>query len=116
MTNDGARPTPADICDELGHHPGLAWSIAHCAQMLGVAPATLRTWENRYGLGPSQRSEGGHRRYTCEDVDRLELMRRLLAVGVSASVAATHARDHAIEEVHAEARKVEEGGAASLLS
>lgn len=104
-----------ELCDQYGHDSGLAWSIAHCAEMLGVAPSTLRTWERRYRLGPTRRSEGGHRRYTCEDIDRLELMRRLLAAGLPASVAATHARDHALDDVHAEARRIGPDGEGPLL-
>ena len=28
-------------------------SVAAVARMLGIAPATLRTWDRRYGIGPS---------------------------------------------------------------
>jgi DNA-binding transcriptional MerR regulator len=52
----------------------------------------LRTWERRYGVGPSFRTQGGHRRYTERDIDRVELMRRLVARGVSAQDAARVAR------------------------
>ena len=45
------------------------------ARRLGVAVTTLRTWDRRYGLGPSDHAPGQHRRYTKEDVARLELMR-----------------------------------------
>lgn len=63
-------------------------SVAAVARRLGVAPATLRTWERRYGLGPSERSGGGHRRYNASDIARLELMRRFLLNGVSPQEAA----------------------------
>jgi DNA-binding transcriptional MerR regulator len=39
-------------------------SVAAVARRLGVAPATLRTWDRRYGLGPSEHEAGAHRRYT----------------------------------------------------
>uniref|UniRef100_UPI001F1989AD MerR family transcriptional regulator n=1 Tax=Puerhibacterium puerhi TaxID=2692623 RepID=UPI001F1989AD len=61
--------------------PGLA--VAAVARRLGVAPATLRTWDRRYGLGPSGRTAGSHRRYTPEDVARLLVMRRLTLEGVA---------------------------------
>ncbi|WP_425954990.1 MerR family transcriptional regulator [Xylanimonas sp. McL0601] len=61
--------------------PGLA--VAAVARRLGVAPATLRTWDRRYGLGPSGRTAGSHRRYTPEDVARLLVMRRLTIEGVA---------------------------------
>ncbi|MFC6508140.1 MerR family transcriptional regulator [Promicromonospora citrea] len=61
--------------------PGLA--VAAVARRLGVAPATLRTWDRRYGLGPSGRTAGSHRRYTPDDVARLLVMRRLTLEGVA---------------------------------
>ncbi len=33
------------------------------ARRLGVAPTTLRSWEQRYGIGPAVRAEGRHRRW-----------------------------------------------------
>jgi len=71
---------------------GVALSVAAVAQRIGVAPATLRTWDRRYGLGPSEHSPGSHRRYTSSDVVRLEYMHRLLATGASAAEAARAAR------------------------
>jgi DNA-binding transcriptional MerR regulator len=62
------------------------------ARRLGVAVTTLRTWHQRYGLGPSQHIPGHHRRYTPEDMDRLEVMRRLTTQGVSPAEAAAWAR------------------------
>ncbi|MFL6287399.1 MAG: MerR family transcriptional regulator [Actinomycetes bacterium] len=61
---------------------GPALTVAALARRLGVAPATLRTWDRRYGLGPTGHSAGSHRRYTPADVDRLEAMRRLTREGV----------------------------------
>ncbi|GID32667.1 MerR family transcriptional regulator [Paractinoplanes brasiliensis] len=62
------------------------------ARRLGVAVTTLRTWHQRYGLGPSEHVPGHHRRYTAEDLDRLEVMRRLTAQGVAPAEAAAWAR------------------------
>ncbi|WP_067494233.1 MerR family transcriptional regulator [Actinoplanes sp. TFC3] len=62
------------------------------ARRLGVAVTTLRTWHQRYGLGPSHHVPGQHRRYTAEDLDRLQVMRRLTAQGVPPSEAASWAR------------------------
>ncbi len=60
---------------------------------MGVAPATLRTWDRRYGVGPGQHTPGSHRRYSAQDVARLEHMRRLVIAGVPPADAARSARD-----------------------
>ncbi|WP_394618554.1 MerR family transcriptional regulator [Lentzea sp. JNUCC 0626] len=66
------------------------------AGMLGIAPTTLRTWDQRYGLGPSVRTEGGHRRYEDADVDVLRRMVVLTSQGVAASAAAVLARQRPV--------------------
>ena len=71
--------------------PGL--TVAAVARRLGVAPATLRTWDRRYGLGPTAHSPGAHRRYGPDDIARLTTMRRLVLEGVPAGDAARVARD-----------------------
>ncbi|WP_250445640.1 MerR family transcriptional regulator [Actinotalea sp. C106] len=68
--------------------PGPSLTVAAVARRLGVAPATLRTWDRRYGLGPSQHLAGSHRRYSSSDVSRLLVMRRLTLEGVAPSDAA----------------------------
>lgn len=67
---------------------GAALTVAAVARRLGVAPATLRTWDRRYGLGPSAHSAGAHRRYSPHDLERLLVMRRLTIDGVAPSEAA----------------------------
>ncbi|GAA2579662.1 MerR family transcriptional regulator [Winogradskya consettensis] len=62
------------------------------ARRLGVAVTTLRTWHQRYGLGPSHHVPGQHRRYTPEDLERLQVMRRLTGQGVAPAEAAAWAR------------------------
>ncbi len=66
-------------------------TVATLARRLGVAPATLRTWDRRYGLGPSEHAAGAHRRYSAVDVGRLETMRRLTLEGVPPGEAAHYA-------------------------
>lgn len=65
-----------------------AYSAGAVARRLGVAVTTLRTWHQRYGLGPSLHQPGHHRRYTEEDIERLEVMQRLIGEGVAAGEAA----------------------------
>ncbi|HEY3438071.1 MAG TPA: MerR family transcriptional regulator [Actinotalea sp.] len=72
---------------------GPSLTVAAVARRLGVAPATLRTWDRRYGLGPSEHLAGSHRRYSGTDVSRLLVMRRLTLEGVAPSEAARAALD-----------------------
>jgi DNA-binding transcriptional MerR regulator len=53
-----------------------------------VTPDVLRVWERRYGLLRPERSEGGFRLYTYADEERVRAMKRYLARGFSAAVAA----------------------------
>ncbi|MGI8804381.1 MAG: MerR family transcriptional regulator [Thermoleophilaceae bacterium] len=45
------------------------------AELLGVSPNTLRSWERRFGYPRPRRTEGGHRQYELAD---LEALRRAL--------------------------------------
>ncbi|GAB3160358.1 hypothetical protein GCM10027059_08180 [Myceligenerans halotolerans] len=74
-------------------------AVAAVAKRLGVAPATLRTWDRRYGLGPSGRTAGSHRRYTPGDVARLLVMRRLTLEGHAPGDAARAAIEASDEEL-----------------
>jgi hypothetical protein len=58
------------------------------ARLLGVSVTTLRTWHQRYGLGPSLHRPGHHRRYSDEDLERLQTMVRLTGQGLPAAEAA----------------------------
>ena len=69
----------------------LGLTVAAVARRLGVAPATLRTWDRRYGLGPTEHNAGDHRRYSREDLARLTYMRRLVIAGVTPFDAAKRA-------------------------
>ncbi|MEY4024296.1 MAG: hypothetical protein RLZ23_1257 [Actinomycetota bacterium] len=76
-------------------------TVAAVARRIGVAPATLRTWDRRYGLGPSEHVEGEHRRYCPKDLAKLTMMRRLIVAGVAPAEAAEQAR-HCKSEVKIE--------------
>ncbi|HEX6345424.1 MerR family transcriptional regulator [Umezawaea sp.] len=84
----GGRETGAAEEDPAAQ---LVLSVAAVARRLGVAPATLRTWDRRYGLGPSDHTTGRHRRYAPGDIARLELMQRALLRGASSAEAAKYA-------------------------
>lgn len=51
-------------------------------------PATLRSWEARYGVPASDRTAGGQRRYPVTEIDRVAAMVRLIQAGYRASEAA----------------------------
>lgn len=46
------------------------YSIGEFAKLCGINATTLRAWQRRYGLLKPQRSDGGHRLYSDEDVQQ----------------------------------------------
>ncbi|HEY2125970.1 MAG TPA: MerR family transcriptional regulator [Streptosporangiaceae bacterium] len=83
------------MADEVG------FSVGAVARRLGVAPSTLRTWNRRYGIGAREFSPGRHRRYTAEDITRLEHMQRLILRGAAPADAAQAALASAVLPVRA---------------
>ncbi len=72
--------------------------MAAVAHRLGIAPGTLRTWDRRYGVGPTGHAAGAHRRYGAQDLARLDAMRRLVQDGVPAAEAARVALEGGYDE------------------
>ena len=56
-------------------------NIAALARRTGVAPDTLRKWEQRYGVLRPVRTAGGQRRYDETDVQRVEWLRDRIREG-----------------------------------
>jgi methanogenic corrinoid protein MtbC1 len=56
-------------------------NIAAVARRTGVGEHTLRKWEQRYRVLRPSRTDGGQRRYSEEDVDRVEWLAARLAEG-----------------------------------
>ncbi|MBE1495592.1 DNA-binding transcriptional MerR regulator [Amycolatopsis lexingtonensis] len=90
-------------------------SSSEVARTLGVSQVTLRTWEQRYGIGAAEREANGRRRYTPEDVERLRRMRALQAQGTSARDAARLVLDRSAAEVTAGQRRQRLAEAAESL-
>ena len=67
-------------------------TVSGAARRLGIAPGTLRTWDRRYGIGPTDHTRGRHRLYSAADMARLELMQHALVQGASPAEAARYAR------------------------
>jgi len=63
-------------------------SVGEVAARLGVNASTVRMWGERYGLIASERSDGGHRRYTPDDVRRLVRMPEAVLSGDTPAAAA----------------------------
>lgn len=61
------------------------YSIGAVARMLGVEPATLRAWEERYRVIVPARSRGAHRLYSRDQVEHLRFVLRTLENGSSAA-------------------------------
>jgi DNA-binding transcriptional MerR regulator len=59
------------------------YSIGAVAKMVRVRPATLRTWEERYGIVQPVRSAGGHRLYSRRDIERLRFVADRVREGIS---------------------------------
>lgn len=57
------------------------YRIGAVAHLTGLPTNTIRTWERRYAVVDPVRSESGGRRYTDDDVERLQLLRTLSGFG-----------------------------------
>lgn len=66
-------------------------TIRELADRTGVAAATLRSWEARYGAPVPRRLAGGHRRYTESDVSYVGEVLRLRATGLGMATAIVRA-------------------------
>lgn len=61
------------------------YSIGAAAAMLDAPAATLRTWEERYGIVTPARSDGGHRLYSRDQIEQLRFVADRIAAGLSAA-------------------------------
>ncbi|MGY1581141.1 MerR family transcriptional regulator [Streptomyces sp. MN13] len=78
----------AEQAGDKGVQRGGGLTTGEVARRLGVAPTTIRSWDRRYGLGPTEHTGGRHRRWTAGDVARLERMCALTATGLPPAEAA----------------------------
>lgn len=67
------------------------FTIKQAAARVGVEPATLRAWEQRYGVVSPQRSQAGYRVYGDADLRVLRTMSSLIQEGWAAAQAAEQA-------------------------
>jgi CheY-like chemotaxis protein len=59
------------------------YSIGAVSKMVGVPVSTLRTWGERYGVVVPDRSQGGHRLYTREQLEQLRFVIDKMAAGLT---------------------------------
>lgn len=59
------------------------YSMNSVARMTGLTPDTIRVWERRYKAVEPARTQGGTRRYTAQDVQRLVLIKEAADKGHS---------------------------------
>ena len=67
-------------------------AIKEVAERTGIAAATIRMWEQRYGFPEPARTASGYRMYTDEDVDALRRVSTLRDAGLSVPAALERAR------------------------
>jgi DNA-binding transcriptional MerR regulator len=72
------------------------YSIGAVARMLGLSQGTIRSWEDRYGLIVAERSEGGRRIYTRDQVEALRFIQARLDEGLSAADAHRLLEEHQV--------------------
>ena len=70
---------------ESGRRP--IYSIGAVATMLGIETATLRAWEERYGLVVPARSRGGQRLYSRDELEQLRFVVDATQSGTTAAAA-----------------------------
>ncbi len=88
-----AAMTPAP--DPDGPPAGDGISIRDASQLLQIPAATIRSWERRYGVPPTGRSTGGHRRFSPADLLALRRLRDEISRGRRAADAAVLVKEAA---------------------
>ena len=84
--------------DSLKPAPTKLLSIGAISRETGIHVSTIRMWEARYGALTPVRTEGGARRYSSTDLERLRLIKQLLDRGHKPSALASLSLD----QLHAE--------------
>lgn len=82
-----AMSPPAPPDPQIGSSRGV-YGISVAAELVGSAPQNLRLYEARGLLSPA-RSDGGTRRYSNDDLERLREIGRLLEDGLNLAGVAT---------------------------
>ena len=89
------------------------YMISVAAELAGVHPQTLRTYEQK-GLVTPQRTSGNTRMYSQADIERLELINELTAEGINLAgvirildlQGRLHEREDQIDDLHKRVRRL----------
>lgn len=83
----------------VSSHP--EFGIGAVARMVNVAPGTLRSWEERYGVVVPHRTANGRRLYSATQVDDLRQIDAMISSGMTAA------------DAHRRLSRMREGGGVS---
>src|SRR5205085_2625955 len=72
--------------------------IRSASRLTGLSPEVIRAWERRYALLSPQRTDGGYRVYTADDLDVLRGAKSLVSAGQSIGDVARLPRDRLLAE------------------
>ena len=70
------------------------YTIGEVAQLCDINPVTLRAWQRRYGLLKPQRTDGGHRLFNEQEIDRIREIKRWIDSSVQVSKVKTLLNDN----------------------
>jgi DNA-binding transcriptional MerR regulator len=91
------------------------YSIGALARMLGLSPATLRSWEDRYGVVVPERSSGSQRLYSRDHLDQLRFVSQQMEAGLSAADAQRALAERLSETPQSAVAAREEPGERTIL-
>ncbi|WP_353651640.1 MerR family transcriptional regulator [Mycobacterium sp. ST-F2] len=80
--NTGPDPQNVGATNRIPASGHGVYGITVAAELSGAPTQSLRTWERRGLLSPA-RTDGGTRRYSADDLHRIERIVTLLAAGVN---------------------------------
>ena len=92
------------------HHSAPRYAIRIAAQRSGITPDTLRAWERRHRAVDPARSGSARRLYSEADIDRLRLLREVVARGHSIGSVAALPRDELLAMLGKDAQGFDGGG------
>ena len=76
------------MCPPVMNNDVASYRIQAVSELTGVASATLRAWERRYGFPTPQRTDADYRLYSRDDVKLVKRMQTMVESGVAPNDAA----------------------------